>query len=1317
LREKFENEDVESLDQAVSLAQKLVHLHPPPHPKRPTYLSELVAVLKIRMDSDKGHIEDLQRAISSAQEAVEITPTDNENHSQRLNDLALLHLARFERFSNEDDLNLVISLLDNSIKLISSEDRKFRFSSLCDLADALREKFRFSEDAKYLDWAIAVWNEGVAIAETDDIDLPSELANLALALEDRFNLKMDLVDITRAVQLQQKALDLTPDGDFRSLATLGAFLRKLYQHSDPHDENDINAAITNLTEAYTLALSAGTASDRSHILSDLGLATRTRFAFLGAKSDLDDALTHFREALSCSSGGDDQAEALKHLASTLDRKFLISESREELEEAISHLEEAVALASRDAILLINLGDLYRRRYLHFRLPGDIDNAANCLMKAENLTRNGSDDRTRVRCLSNLGQVLLTRMETMRTLEDVENAVNMLTEAMELESKERVYLLASGVSSALLLTELDMPADPLEDRSRLGLAYQHLFELRGYEADLDQSITFLEQVGVDHASANHYNRAAFLSNLAFALYQKFDIRGQLVVLDRAISLLESALELVHTGGTDHAEYSVHLSHCLQARFDHLQTISDLDRAVQLLEKCTDVVQERPIVEVLYRGALGIALMARFKQSKQMTDITRSISELTTASNLLPGDSRRFMNLSNLGSALRLKIDPNDVDTQSLEDLRKAVTVSEEAVSLLGEDRAYASQCLNNLGYVVRLMAERGLADINRAVDIFTKAVDIMPNENPVRATALYGLGLSLNSRAQLSPSRAEDDIGSAIQCFREASSSKTWSSTGRYVAAVKWANLAGSASRLETALEGYRAAIDIVPMLAWRGIDAVSRLNVIRWSQNLVCDAAACAIELNKLEEAVELLDNGRSVFWNQLLEMRTDVVELRSEDPALADNFERVGKDLERATLQGTEALITLSRHPTPLSAKESALHRLAEKWDELVYQIRGKPGFENFLLQSPFSVLRRATEKGPVVIINFSTHRSDALIVTSQRDVFLAPFSDDQTTSLKLLVEKQQHILSSGSGQPRLDLSVGSEIPGSEGGPFKNILHETWFLVGERILLHLKEMDYLGPGKIPRVWWYLTGPFTFLPIHACLPKPDHSGKQGPGMMDLVVPSYTPTISALLRAQQPKSSSPFHMLSVGQSLSNPPLLEVPAEMMAIRALIPSENLTLLEDEDASVASVAAALRFCTWAHFACHAIQHQIHPLDSGLLMHGNHRLTLSTIAETSLANPEFAFLAACETATGSEEVPNESIHLVAGMQFVGFRGVIGTMWSVEDRYALAVVKYVYGELFKNGTMADASEAAFALRLAVQYLRDEMDVPLAGWVPFVHFGF
>lgn len=56
----------------------------------------------------------------------------------------------------------------------------------------------------------------------------------------------------------------------------------------------------------------------------------------------------------------------------------------------------------------------------------------------------------------------------------------------------------------------------------------------------------------------------------------------------------------------------------------------------------------------------------------------------------------------------------------------------------------------------------------------------------------------------------------------------------------------------------------------------------------------------------------------------------------------------------------------------------LAREWDEVLAEVRALPGFEDFLRPPGLSELLTAAVGGPVVVLNVSRWRSDALIVTT---------------------------------------------------------------------------------------------------------------------------------------------------------------------------------------------------------------------------------------------------------------------------------------------------------------------------------------------------
>lgn len=167
----------------------------------------------------------------------------------------------------------------------------------------------------------------------------------------------------------------------------------------------------------------------------------------------------------------------------------------------------------------------------------------------------------------------------------------------------------------------------------------------------------------------------------------------------------------------------------------------------------------------------------------------------------------------------------------------------------------------------------------------------------------------------------------------------------------------------------------------------------------------------------------------------------------------------------------------------------------------------------------------------------------------------------------------------------------------------------------------------------------------------------------------------------------------------------------------------LEGEAATRDSCVGAMGRYHNVHLACHAFQNGREPMSSGFILHDG-RLELERIMKNSLENAELAFLSACQTSTGDEKLSEEAVHLAAGMVAAGYRSVVATMWSIQDKYAPEVTNAFYSEVLRlsregGGEGVDGTKAAEALRYAVRELSaklgDDEDALLT-WVPYVHLG-
>ena len=268
-------------------------------------------------------------------------------------------------------------------------------------------------------------------------------------------------------------------------------------------------------------------------------------------------------------------------------------------------------------------------------------------------------------------------------------------------------------------------------------------------------------------------------------------------------------------------------------------------------------------------------------------------------------------------------------------------------------------------------------------------------------------------------------------------------------------------------------------------------------------------------------------------------------------------------------------------------------------------------------------------------------------------------------------------------------------------------------MLLALQEL------KVPeqsRVWWCPTAAFCSLPLHAMGP----IRSDGPHKLyfsDLYIPSYTPTLSALIDSRKPG----------GHSSEKPSILLVaqPDEYMPKAwdeiSLVQGLKMTVitLVSKRATPSAVMKRLQDHRFAHFSCHGILDAGKPFDTSFKLYQGKRLTLLEIIWSRLPSAEFAFLSACHTAELTEKsVTGEGLHLTAAVQFAGFRSVVGTMWAMADIDGHDLAKHFYASVFSERWKGVPyyERTAEALRDALRELRRKEKMSTERWVNFVHYG-
>lgn len=417
----------------------------------------------------------------------------------------------------------------------------------------------------------------------------------------------------------------------------------------------------------------------------------------------------------------------------------------------------------------------------------------------------------------------------------------------------------------------------------------------------------------------------------------------------------------------------------------------------------------------------------------------------------------------------------------------------------------------------------------------------------------------------------------------------------------------------------------------------------------------------------------------------------------------------------------------------------LAREWDDLVARVRELDGFEDFLRPPQIESLLPAAETGPIVIVNVSQWRCDALIV--RREGVTSRELPDLT--LDEVVSRTEHYLKVLRDAEEADLrSHRTRVPVTGESPRAVIRRQReatrkleeaysrvddllaglqrwmWDTIAEPVLAQLGH-DRIPDGPYdswPRIWWCPTGPLTLLPLHTA--GHHHERAAARSVLDRVVSSYTPTLRALLEARRPAAGPDERGLDRLLFVDVPDLpgampIDNTAEREALFAAFSEDHRTVLGSDAATPDVVLDALPRHRWVHFSCHGDQDLADP-SQGLLRLCDGELTVARIA-TERFRGDFAGLSACKTAVGGVHLPDEAITLAAALHYTGYRHVIAALWSVDNQASAAVFGGLYRAIASGDRMAP-DRAPAVLHGLVREMRDRQPEWPHRWTPFAHVG-
>ncbi|TFK16623.1 TPR-like protein [Coprinopsis marcescibilis] len=995
---------------------------------------------------------------------------------------------------------------------------------------------------------------------------------------------------------------------------------------------------------------------RYSVLNNLGNNLCARYEHQNSFNDLEECISIHREALtSLSSGHPSRSQSLNNLANALWLRFLRNDDLRDLDGNFEDLEEAIKLHRKVLKLQLpphpdrhmSLNGLATELRIRFDHKGNSDDLEQSIAyNREALSLQSPCHPHRCSSLAALGNALRTRFSDKGGIRDIEEAIQVQQEAL-----------------------ISRPA-PHPDRpdllNDLATAFSAQYNHSGDFKDLDESI-LLDREAISLRPTGHVNRAQSISNLANNLGIRFDLKAEnFADVEEALMMHREALSLRPVPDPERSQSLHNLSVALSVRFHHKGDIQDIQESVTLGKEALKI---RPSPHPQRPQTLSNLVANRrilYQHKKNFEDLEQCISFNEEALAAVPeGHPGRFQFLHNLASSLLLLF----TRTGDLEDLKKSISLYRQVTSLLPTQHYQRPKALTGLSEALFLRLEhrkdKSTEDINESIALSEEALSLTPSHSHNYNKCLANLASNLHMRFH--DSGNNEDLERAYELWEKAAKSNTGPLLLRL-------------SRKAAALEAYRYAIELLPLLA-----------------------------------SVDLTMDQR-----QALQLRTPLAELEAVDKGFAESLRTISRQLEVETQGPIDYDLKMSTSPSR-TIDSLRLYSLSQEREKLLRRIREIDGLQGFMRPGSFDALKEASRNGPIVFLNASELGCDAVIMRPGGQLERVPFLKINYKLLQELKVVVQNLAQGKNLQHEAADTLeklhtrggdhdGSRKPTREdpqntitvNDRFRQVLGMLWVNIVKPIIdaLGLKKTD-----KPPKLWWCPIGPFVFLPIHAAgiYSAKRSSWEADECLSDFAISSYCYSPQNLL-SDTPKVPVNFKMLAVlepegMEAARGLPMTEVELEKIRDRIPSPDHLITRL----GSRASPNATKMILDDIH---------------SLLLSGG-ELTMSRIIRECQQSSTacLAYLSACETAMGDVERPDESLNLAATMMFSGFRSVVGTMWSIADDDAPIVADVFYGHLFRKGKASppDSSDAAESLHLSVKELR-RLGRDFKRWVPFVHFG-
>lgn len=797
-----------------------------------------------------------------------------------------------------------------------------------------------------------------------------------------------------------------------------------------------------------------------------------------------------------------------------------------------------------------------------------------------------------------------------------------------------------------------------------------------------------------ANDTHESRARFLAQLGTALLLRYRARGQSGDLAEGLSKLELSLQEVSPEAPAFRVWASELGRGYTERFLVRGDLADLRCALALLEAAASHRHQGPSLASCLSN-LGVARCLWFDFTRNPDHLELGLRALGESIKVTLESGAGTAGLAHYIQALAFGLTRRPPNGGGGSPSGKVIELLEAILPALSAESPISPLVHATLShaYATSHRASPDPSRIEKSLAHALTALDRLPEKSPERYSIAWLAAEGLRAKFELGGD--PNVLEKAVQGFRLSCDLLLERTPARAIeSALAWADRAFGREAWSEAREAYARVFAGLAMVLDPQLVRSARESWLSRIQGLASRAAYAAARDDDSELAVLALEQGHA----RLLADRQRWTEaangtLKQLHPRLWQRY-RIAVDkaleLERQLL---DAPLPLPGFFSMQTDPEKRLRKQRQRVLEQILAIRELDGFGSFALPIGLPEVQRALG----IVASAEGRTLLVYLVMTPAGSLLLWLDGEETGTLWLdstLDDLQRWLIDSTDGCQRFNAPPP----------------ETLRSIGRHIATPLDAL--VRTREMERVILIPSGPLGTLPIHASPIAHDVDNEQGERAESCLafdhIVSFQPNGASVAAAAQTSLAADARRASQHRVL----LVGEKGLASWLRQLGPVPSSPGIDCTKLDLAAgrlrerVLAEMADATHVHFGCHARFDLGKPFDSWLDLGDGERLTLDDLLNNAVWRqpPELVVLAACESAARDRaRLPDEWISLAGAFLHQGVRGVLATLWPVDDTATALLMSRFYELLF-----GAAQPPASALAEAQKWLRNLTMADLAG---------